>query len=251
MSSHFDRQYAELMQTVWKHPANDQRPAVIRLLKPLRGKIANILDIGSGDAYYLGLLMPKTYTLVEPNPILREVAVSRAADLRINTRVFSNVATMLRSWEHLAPDLVLMIHVLLYMKPQEIQLLLPRLKNKPLVIIHPWPKSSTTIRFEDSIGLNNSRQRIALKRYLLGRPDTRQVVFSHLRLPLSTNIESFAFLIAHRTLDEESDRERIDLARSFVQRRLHLWRCLHWYDIPQAELLETHNLAKFAGVCGN
>jgi hypothetical protein len=234
------------MQGIWYHPLNDQRPAVLRWLKPLRKAFAHILDIGPGDAYYLEQLMPKSHTVVEPNSAFRQIALEKAAALGMNTRAFWNIKEMLCSRKPVVSDLVLMIHVLLYMKPEEIELLLPKIADKPLVMVYPWPEQAVSVQFEDAIGLDNSRERIALKQQRLSRPTARKVVHSHFRLPLDTSIDSLAYLVAHHTLDGISDNKKLDAAQSFVRQRIDRWRKPDWYEIPQFQVLESYNLATYS-----
>lgn len=243
----FDRQYAEVMRDLWHHPKNDQRPAVLRWIKPFRGAFHHILDAGAGDAYYLGHLAPKSYIFVEPNRTLRQVSKARAATLGISARAFSSVQSLLRRPGSLNCDLALVIHALLYMRSDEIALLLPKIASKPLVIVHPWLGRSTTIQFEESIGLGLSREKIALKRQILGRPTASRLIDSHLRLPLHTTIASLAFLAAHSTLDGTHDEERLERAHAFVRRRINRWRRRFWYDLPQAQVMEYYNLPSSVG----
>jgi hypothetical protein len=74
----FSHKYSHVVEFVWNHPHNDQRPSVLQWLRPLQRKFETVLDIGPGDAYYLNRLKPKNYTIVEPNCVLRGIALSRA-----------------------------------------------------------------------------------------------------------------------------------------------------------------------------
>jgi len=245
LAHEFDLQYTAIMQRVWNHPENDQRPVVLSWLKPLQGVFAHVLDIGPGDAYYLDYLKPKRYTVVEPNLTFRKMARERADDLKIPMRVFSSVKSLLNQRTLRGYDLVMMIHVLFYMKLREIEMLLSKIANKPLFVVYPSPECSISTQFEAAIGLNRSRERINLMQELLGRPYESKVITSYFRLPLNTPLESLAFLVAHHTLDRKWDDDKIDAANSFVLQRMHLWRHPFGYQIPQSQVLEYYNLADF------
>ena len=243
LTHEFDLQYIHVMQRIWNHPENDQRPAVLEWLKPLQGIFTHILDIGPGDAYYLDHLKPKRYTVVEPNLTFRKMARERANNLKISAYEFSSVKSFLNRRTLHGYDLVMMIHVLFYMKLREIEMLLSKIVSKPLVVVYPSPECSISTQFEAAIGLNCSRKRINLMQELLGRPDTSKLITSHFRLPLDTPLESLAFLVAHHMLDRKWDDDKIDAAKSFVLQKEHLWRHPFGYQIPQYQVLEYYNLA--------
>ena len=241
-SESFNQRYAKVMRSVWNHPHNDQRPAILRWMKPLSGNYSSVLDIGAGDAYYLEQLQPTKYTFVEPNETLRQVALAHAARLSIETVAYSTVADLLSERGTSDACLVLMIHVLFYMERDEIKQLLPKVKGKPLLLVYPHTSLAVTMRFEESLGLNESLEKIEIMRSLLGRPQTQQVTRSHFRVSLSADLDSLAFLVGHRTFSSSNYVEKMTLARSFVMRQKHLWKCPNWFELPQAQVLESYNI---------
>lgn len=240
-SSWYERQYQRVMRRMWQHPENTQRPSVLNWLERFQGPSYHVLDIGLGDAYYVSLFRPRHYTIVEPNGALRRLACTQAARLGIRTEVFSAVAELLRTQQVQAADLVLLIHVLLYLQEEEIGPFLSAIAKKPILMVHPSPEMSTTIEFEESLGLTRSRDLIGLKERILGQPAEHQIAMAHFRLALGTNIDDLAFLIAHPLLDGSQDEERLEQARAFVIKRLGHWRRHSYYEIPQAQVLEAYN----------
>jgi hypothetical protein len=237
----YDERYVRVMGQVWSHPFNDQRPAVLRYLSALRGRFARVLDVGVGDAYYLGHVAPQRYTCVEPNERLRETSLARARDLRLECRAFRSVGELLAAGGADEFDLALLIHVLLYLEPGEIRELFPKLAGMPLVMVYPWPPRSTTVKFENSLAMDVSLRKIGLAHKLLGRPQGRLVVRSHLYMPSMADIESLAFLVSHCALGGEYDERTMARAGEFVLRNMRHWRGPEGYKIPQSQILESYN----------
>ena len=240
-TSVYCRHYARLMQTVWSHHQNDQRPAVLKWLRPLRGAFRRMLDIGGGDAYYLDAAAER----LRRRRAQRFAAAGRARCLigagdRISR--LQKRCQRIRSLSSQEIDFVLMSHVLLYMELEEIDCLLRRVRGKPLVIIYPDPNNAVSVAFEEYAGLNNSREKIALKASLLGRPQVRCATRSHLRCPVNVNSSDLAFLVSHHTLDRAHPEKLIRVAEGFVQKHIQSWRQTDQYLLPQDQILESYNL---------
>lgn len=237
----YDEWYVSVMGQVWAHPFNDQRPTILHYLSALRARFARVLDVGAGDAYYLGHVAPKRYTIVEPNERLYDTSLAHARALGIEYRGFRSVGELIANGEAGDFDLALLIHVLLYLNPREIRELFPKLAGMPLVMVYPWPSYSTTVKFENSIGIDISLRKIGLAHKFLGQPHGRQIVRSHLYMPPTADIESLAFLVSHCALGSKYDKWKVMRAQEFVLRNISSWREAEGYKIPQSQMLESYN----------
>ncbi len=241
----YEHEYPETMLEVWHHIENDQRPAVLRALAPLQGRFKKILDVGPGDAYYLSRLAPKVYDFIEPNPSFYKMAQDQARKLNLVTRGIAKVENFLEQEAPESYDLVIMSHVLFYMQEQELASLLPALEHKPLVVVHPTLKASVSVEFENYLGIENSRRRVALKEKLLGLPQIQKACPTHFRVGENFDVEWLAFLVAHHTLDHALHNLcRLASARSFVLAKREQWHMpsLKYYEIPQPQIIEFYNL---------
>ena len=235
-----DGRYVRTMKHVWDSAHNDQRPAILEWIARCR-PAGKLLDIGPGDAYYMATVQPSSCVLVEPNVVLRGIAKSHCASLCIDVRVYSSVAQYLQeALPRPSCDLVLMIHVLFYMTHEEIEQLLLAIGGRRLAMVHPTLEDSVTVEFEESIGLNDCRNRVAQKHRLLGMPTTRASSRSHFRMPLSATDEDLAFLVAHPTLHGPHWQKRLDAALMFVRERRPRWVRSDYLELPQAQVLETY-----------
>jgi hypothetical protein len=108
-------------------------------------------------------------------------------------------------------------------------------------MVYPWPALSTTVGFENSLGLDGSLRKIALARNLLGEPHSRRMVRAHLYMPSSADVDSLAFLVSHCALDGEYDEGKMGRARQFVSRNMRSWEVPRGYKIPQGQVLELYN----------
>ncbi|MGH8611095.1 MAG: hypothetical protein ACREYF_03355 [Gammaproteobacteria bacterium] len=242
----FDEEYVRVMSSGWNHPHNDQRPAVRRWLAGIQSRFQHMLDIGPGDAYYLELLRPSRYTIIEPNNILRRAALDRARHLGTETVAFTSVSAFLANHSvNRDIDLAVMIHVLFYLSLAEVQALLPRLRSKPLLLVYPWEQRAMTVTFEESIGLFGSRDRVRLKERLLPPPTRRELVHTHIVLPAQATVESIAFLLSHVILRFEMNDIVFRAAMEFAESHLSSWYCAEgFYKLPQTQVLETFNFGR-------
>jgi hypothetical protein len=238
----FQDRYARVMRRVWEHPDNDQRASVREWLTHFLGPFRHVLDVGPGDAYYLEILRPTNCTFVEPNPSLASAALARAKSLGIPAVIYPSVHSLLK--EGLPPeiDLVVMIHVLLYLTLGELDSFLPAVACLPLLMVYPWEGNSTTIQFEDEVGVSQSRDRIQRKNQLLPSPKSRAIHQTHLRLPVDTTANEVSFLVAHTTLDHPGRQKQMAAAHAFVEKKLPLWRLPSSLEIPQAQVLESYHV---------
>lgn len=236
----YERRYAEAMKRMWNFSSNDQRPEVLAWISGF-GRPKSVLDIGPGDAYYMGALSPSSCTLVEPNAQFRAMAGQKCADLNASAKVFSCVGDLLQADTDWSFDLVLMIHVLFYMGLDEVRGLLEAVNGKPLALVYPWPASSVTVGFETAMGLTGCIDRIELKRAILGTPASRYLVESHFRLPTDTSDDELAFLVAHAVIHREPDQIDFSDALDFVRTNKQMWIKADFLEMPQAQVLETYN----------
>ena len=75
--------YSEIMNKLWYFPRNDQKPFILSWFSGENFTKDKILDIGSGDAYYLGNICPTRYDFIEPNPNLKLEAIKRLNTLNL------------------------------------------------------------------------------------------------------------------------------------------------------------------------
>lgn len=241
MNETFDWRYAKVLSTVWEFPYNDQRPAVLKFLSKLRGRYQDILDVGCGDGYYWPCLSPKRLAVVEPNAVFRKQARANSRRLGISMKIFSDLDTLFRALPRFRePDLVMMIHVLLYMGVKELRMFLPWAAQRPLVLVYPDPDRSTTFAFEENLGIGASRKKITLKKQFLGKPHRRIVVDSHFRLPLDTDEDTLVFLISHLLLQGAGTDNVLATARTFVRNSIASWRMEDYLELPQAQIIEFY-----------
>jgi hypothetical protein len=228
------------MRHVWDFAENDQRPAVLDWIQRCRPAGA-VLDIGPGDVYYMNVLRPHACILVEPNALLRAEATAKCRALCSDVGAFALVADLLKQDPAPAFDLVLMIHVLFYMAPNEIEQLLGALKGCRIAMVHPLAERSVTVEFEESIGMTACRDRMTQKQRLLGPATSSQTSDSHFRLPIHATDEDLAYLVSHPTLEGPDADARLAAARQFVRHRRKQWTRTHYIELPQAQVLETYN----------
>lgn len=234
--------YAAEMRRMWLHPSNNQRPSVIRWLQSLGRRFEGVVDIGCGDAYYIPHLDCSSYTVVEPNPVLLRDARARVHERGIVIREFGTIQELLCSDAIRSADLVLAIHVLLYLATEEADVLLRTLRGRPLVVVHPWPRRSVTTCFGRVVGDDRVRRILVSKRRILGRPSERILARTHFRLPLETSLESLGYLVSQGSVSNLSDTEVKSRAVSFVQRNLAQWKREDCYELPQWQVLEKYCL---------
>jgi hypothetical protein len=237
----FERRYAECMTDMWDNPCNDQRLRCQQWLRELGFQGHRILDVGGGDAYYLEDLRPSTYTLVEPNALLRRRALDRAKDIGVPAEAYPSVARLLAAEQKLNTDAVLLVHVLLYLSRDEAGALLPLVRDKPLAVVHP-EVNSVTIEVEDALGLRTSRDLIKIKQDVLGLPSSRAVIHTHLHLSPSATLEDIVFLVGHLVLRGRVEQRTREELRRFVEARLRAWRSADGYRLPQPQCMESYNL---------
>jgi hypothetical protein len=234
----FEQEYARVFSLMWRVPYNDQRPAVLmHLEKKLLGRA--VLDVGSGDGYYLPAIKPQRVLLVEPNTSLRRVAVQTCRREGIAVEAKKDLKSLLFASENIrCLDLVLMIHALFYMDEEELLVFLRWVGKRSLVLVYPNSSNAITVEFEDYIGVGASRKKIALKSQILGRPQCRIVTDSHFRLPLDTDVDTLAFLVAHLLLERGLKDDVFSAARVFVNNRIENWRKTGFLELPQAQIIE-------------
>jgi hypothetical protein len=236
----FDLKYADTMQRLWSHPANNQRPAVLNWLKNVCPTGLTVSDIGAGDAYYFGQVAPARYTLVEPNTALRAVAESCATHSKVPCVSYRSVGEFLRCERTEDYQIHLVIHALLYFEVEEVSALLRWLRGRHVLIVHPHADTSTTIGFEHSCGIKRADEKVRLKEQLLGSPRSRHVHPTHLRMPLTTDPDSLAFLVAHRTGRKGIHADVFCCAREFVRDNLSSWRKPDYFELPQYQVMEEY-----------
>jgi hypothetical protein len=234
-------QYQEVMSQMWNHPHNDQRPAVMNWLHTLPHTYDSIVDIGPGDGYYLEFLKAKKYTVFEPNVSFHDDITEKCRRLGIESKIFSDIDLLLESSELKQADLVLMIHVLFYMEIDQVKKLLIAIQKKPIVMVNPLASKAITIQFEQLAGSDRSAQRTRIKEQILGEPSRRETADTHFRLPLETRIDSLAYLISQLLLDGSDDEKFLSLAKSLITDNESNWKKEDYWELPQAQLMETYN----------
>lgn len=237
----FADRYRAVMQAVWCHPDNDQRPAVLNTLTNWCPRERRILDIGAGAGYYLSALRPRQVMAVEPDPVFRAALQDVASAGGFPMTSFASVAALRgQCGEDWDADLVCMIHALYYLKEVELQWLLPLIGERDLILVYPDPAEATTVAFEDAIGLGYSRRRLAIKEQTLGEPCESRRIASHFRLQGDTSSDDLAFLIAHLLLRAPGVDWVLEQALAFVAERISAWRRQSFVELPQPQIMELY-----------
>jgi hypothetical protein len=234
-----DLAYDQVLRSVWSHPENDQRPAVLRWLKAVLPIGEALIDIGSGDAYYMSDAQPSTYTAVEPNAAMRLLTSSSAARHQIAAVVYSTIEQLLATSKIEDCTTVLMIHSLFYLSEDEASQLLRRVRNenKRLLIVHPDPKDATSVAFETSCKLHQSNRLIDLKLRILGMPTFRTIVPSHLVVASDFSVNELALLVSHHVRKPTLD---LDAANAFVRSHMNAWHAGPYLKLPQSQIMEVY-----------
>lgn len=225
---------------MWRHPQNDQRPAVIDWLQNVVPAGRDVADIGAGDGYYIDSLHPARYSFVEPIRALRARSAERARMAGVQTRPFRSVDTLRRApvWQRC--NCVVLIHSLLYLTQQDLRAVAALATRTLAVFVYPDPRGAETIAFEDSIGEDQSRRLVALKETLLGPPTARVEVAAHFRLSRIVSDDEIAFLLSH-TLQRQ--RWRSGIARAALRyvrsRRASWYRDEEGWTLPQPQVMEA------------
>jgi len=244
-ASAFADRYRTMMQAVWSHPDNDQRPAVLNTLSSWCPPERRILDIGAGAGYYLSALRPRQVIAVEPDPVFSAALHGFASVGRFPLTTFESVGALKDSFdEDWDTDLVLMIHALYYLEESELLWLLPQIGERDLVLVYPDPAGAITMAFEDAIGVEHSRRRLAIKARFLGEPLEVRRVASHFRLQGDIVPDDLAFLIAHLLLRAQGTDWVLEQARAFVAARLGVWRREGFVELPQPQIMELYGRAR-------
>jgi hypothetical protein len=201
-----------------------------------------ILDIGSGDAYYVSDLRPRTYAAVEPNLLLRAQTRLTALAVKVNVSMYSTIPALLTSTAIENSEIILMIHVLLYLAPDEAFNLLSRVRatGKKLLIVHPAPERSVSVMFEREYGLHRSVNLLKLKSAILGPPRSQTCVRSHFVLPSDFSNADLAFLVSHHVLEGTLDDDILAAAEEFVRVHRTEWQAGPHLKLPQSQILEVY-----------
>lgn len=243
LPSVWENLYAQGMESVWTFAHNDQRPAVRTFLGRLRGGYETILDVGCGDGYYWPLLRPSKIVIIEPNAVLRQRALQVSKRLGADVQMVRDVNSLCGGYGGCGGlDLVVLIHVLLYLNVEELRMLLRWIKGRPLVLVYPDPKRAITVECEEASGMFSSQEKIEMKHALLGKPQRREVVDSHFRVPLNSDVDTLAFLVAHMMLRDGDAVKLMDTARAFVKERVEGWRKQKYFEMPQAQVMEWYGV---------
>jgi hypothetical protein len=233
--------YRAVMQAVWSHPYNDQRPAVLDALSCWCPPGQRILDIGTGAGYYLPVLRPQQVMAVEPDAVFRRALQDAASVGRFPLTTFESVGALRGSYgKDWDADLVLVIHALYYLEDAELLWLLPRIGQRDLILVYPDPAGAITVAFEDAIGVEHSRRRLAIKERILGEPDEVRRVGSHFRLQGDTRPDDLAFLVAHLSLRVPGTDGVLAQALAFVADRIGTWHRQGFFELPQPQIMEIY-----------
>jgi hypothetical protein len=235
-----DEIYVQAMRQVWQHPSNNQRSTILERLKPFQGAFSKIVDLGSGDAYYLETLRPTKYVFVEPNTIFRRECLSRSESLQIEAVPLESIAQLLKTKHIASSNLVLLIHSLLYLKIEEINRLFPKLSEKSLILIYPSLFCSTTIQFEELIGDVSSRDKIKIANKFWGVPERTEEVQTQFRLPSDIDLDLLSFIIGNKIFIKQFNKNIWDKARKFVSVNVDSWRKDNEFVIPQNQIIKFH-----------
>lgn len=135
-----------------------------------------------------------------------------------------------------------MIHVLLYLAPDEASALLTRVcaAGKTLLMVHPDPQRSISVAFERTYGVERSSDLLRIKADLLGPPKTQTRVESHFVVPADFSTPDLAFLVSHHVLDGTLNPEILALAEAFVQKHSREWRAGPHLKLPQSQIMEVY-----------
>lgn len=228
------------MREMWTYEYNDQRPSVLDWITHFPAA-KSVLDVGSGEAYYLDKLKPQSAVLIEPNPIFQKSSFLRCKKFCNKVEIFFTIGDFLRTTIKFKFEMILFIHSLLYANLAELNELLPLLKDKKIAMVYPSPVGSTTFQFQKQMNISSSYDKISMKTKLLGTPTSHRTVLTNFRLPLTTPDEDLAYLIAHPILCESSCNDQFQNALDFVQEHRKLWTKSLFLELPQAQILETFN----------
>lgn len=227
------------MGSVWSHPENDQRSEVREWLPAHVEPGAKIVDIGSGDGYYTKGLRPVHCAIVEPDRLLRRSCMAGLRGSGIRARAFQTLDRLYRSVTWRDADVILLVHSLLYLSFDEIQLTHHLARGRACAMIFPNPVSASTVEFEKAIGCEWSRERIAKKEALFGEPSQRRVANVHFRFVPHTREADIAFVISHLLLRREWSDAVLSQALAHLDEHRTSWRASDGsWKLPQPQVME-------------
>lgn len=228
------------MKRLWAHPANDQRPAVREWLCRQDVTCKSVIDIGCGDGYYLDILKPRFYVGVDPNEELIKQCKDGVHAQGVEACFFPCVAKAVERMRAAQFDLLLLIHSLLYITLDDLHSLLTRVSARRCMIVHPEPSRSTTIAFEESIGVHSARELIKAKVQILGPACSVELLSTHLCFDAaSTSDQEIAYVVAHRAVPFGDRTMIMDKAMEFVIRKRDSWTLGGVVKVPQCQRLEV------------
>lgn len=245
MKVDYNHRYRCVFSRVWSPLLSDQRPSVRDWLRLNSYQGGAIVDIGAGDAYYLADLLPTIYTAVEPNPLLQKLTKQAATDIGATCSIYGSISEIIRSTAIEDAEIVLIIHGLLYLAPEEASALLSHIRagRKRLFIVHPAPERSVSIAFERECGFEQSSKLLKLKSEILGLPTTQTCAHTHFVVPANFSTADLAFLVSHHVLDGKLDPNILNAAKKFVRKHSPGWRVGPYLKLPQSQIMEIYEPA--------
>lgn len=236
-------EYEKIMRMVWDNPLNQQKPQILKWLKTYCSLFQDrILDIGTGNGYYLSSLNVKSLIAIEPNTLLQKGLKIKCKEENIKLYMFNSFKEYI-SWNKKMPfSYILSIHTFLYLREWEIDFFLTIPRHNDLIIITPHSEQSVTFLFEKSIGIDESVKKMDKLKLLGQNLKIMESAPSHFVIDRKLPKSDIARLVCNHLLYYNTYNDILAKAEKFVEININSWQIKEEYlFIPQFQELRIYS----------